>query len=146
MTATLKAQATAILKDLGLGYVKAKTGGYGSRDAVLEPRNKGLRGGSMGPMTCTDAHHDHSAKVQRAVYDAFSAMPEALVTWETCYAGATHKLSNVRVVIALDEKKVRVMNFYWRAVNTYTASANMDHGYCTYWLICESEDKKKSEI
>lgn len=146
MTATLKAQANAILKNLGLGYIKASTGDFGSRDVVLEPRQKGLRGGSMGPLTCTDAHHDHSAKVQRAVYDAFSAMPEALVTWETCYAGATHKLSNVRVVIALDEKKARVINFYWRPERTYTRAARLDEGYCTYWLVCESEDKKRSEM
>jgi hypothetical protein len=143
---TLKAQATAILKDLGLGFIKASTGDFGSRDVVLEPRQKGLRGGSMGPLTVTDAHHDRSAKVQREVYDAFSNLPEALVTWETCYAGATHKLSNVRVVIALDAKKVRVLNFYWRAFKTYTRAANLDSGYCTYWLVCESEDKKKSEM
>jgi hypothetical protein len=144
--ATLKAQANAILKNLGLGYIKASTGDFGSRDVVLEPREKGLRGGSMGPLTVTDAHFDHSAKVQRAVYDAFSAIPEALVTWETCYAGHTHKLSNVRVVIALDEKKARVLNFYWRAYKTYTRAARLDEGYVTYWLVCESEDKKRSEM
>lgn len=145
MTATIKAQANAILKNLGLSFIKASNG-YGAGDVVLEPRAKGLRGGSKSPISCTDAHHDHSAKVQRAVYDAFSAMPEALVTWETCYAGATHKLSNVRVVLHLDDKKARVMNFYWRAFKTYTAAANLDNGYCTYWLVCESEDKKRSEL
>jgi hypothetical protein len=90
MQATVKAQATAILKTLGLGYIKASTGDFGSRDVVLEPRQKGLRGGSMGPLTCTDAHHDHSAKVQREVYDAFSKLPEESSCDQLLLAPRTH--------------------------------------------------------
>jgi hypothetical protein len=145
MTASLKAQANAILKTLGLGYIKISDG-YNFPPKNSSSNHKGLRGGSITPVTVTDAHHDHSAKVQREVYDAFSAMPEALVTWETCYAGATHKLSNVRIVIALDEKKARVINFYWRPERTYTRAANLDEGYCTYWFVCETQDMKRSEI
>ena len=96
----------------------------------------------MGPLTVTDAHHDRSANVQKQVVEAFSSMEGAIVEWRTCYAGATHKLSNVQVTIPLDEKKVRVLNFYWRAFKTYTAGARFDPNYATYWLVMESEDRK----
>ena len=140
--ASPKAQANAILKDLEVGYVKHSTGDFSGKGVIAEGRYKGLRGGSIGPLTVTDAHHDHSAKVQKRVFDAFAAMEGATVEWRTCYAGATHKLSNIEVTIRLDEKKVRVLNFYWRAFKTYTASARLDPDYATYWLVMESEDRK----
>lgn len=138
-----KAQINAVLKDLGLGYIKASNGQSGQfkRDIVLEPRQKGLKGGGKGPLSVTDAHHDYSASVQKDVHDAFQALG-AEVQKLTCYAGATHKLYNLCIVVQLDEKKVRVINFFWKAFGTYTPNAPRDPSYCTYWFVCEAEDRK----
>ena len=56
-----KTEINKALKEIGFGFVKMRVNSY--QDKTHPSKMKGLRGGSIGPMTMTDAHHTHNINV-----------------------------------------------------------------------------------
>jgi hypothetical protein len=138
-----KADINAILKIHGLRYIKASNGEYGAnrRDVVLEPRLKGFVGGSIGPLTVTDAHHSLNEDMQNKVYAAFNAMEGASVK-RVASAFDSHRLQNIVIEVPVSAKVIRVIKFNWELFRSYTSQARFDPGYQTYWYVMTIEDRK----
>ena len=135
-----KAEINAILKNLGLGYVKASQGEFDYRDVVLEPRMKGLRGGSIGPLTVTDAYMNVNERTQDKVRDAFKVIPGVSMRHVAGWP-ESHRIHGLEIEIPISEKVVRVLKFNWERVNTYVGR-RYDPEYRTYWYIMTTEDRK----
>jgi hypothetical protein len=68
-----KSQINAALKTIGYGFVRVSSKGesrvYRDHDNRMV---KGIRGGSIGPMTCTNAHLDHNKEVIQKVFNVLT--------------------------------------------------------------------------
>ena len=128
-------EINAKLKELGLGYVKISKG-EGGRDEVVyknyeSKRYKGLKGGSIGPMTMSTAYLNHNNKVTNILKDTFSY---------DC--GMEDDGSTLTLTFDLDTK-LRSFLFTWQLFPSYHPSTDLDDGYQTYWLTMTTKDIKK---
>ena len=120
------------LKDLGLGFVKMNEGSFSNGKVYTNwegKRSKGIRGGSIGPMTMTNAHMNHNAEVEAKLKEAFFGFYS--------YDGVSSKLT-------FDlGKKTRTYNFAWNLFPSNTNAMDLDPGYQSYWLTLAITDTKK---
>lgn len=144
---TVKAQLKAILDTLNLTYVTARNSGTG-RDAVLL-RKRAKSGGSMGPMTVTNAHLDRCVTTQQKLVDRLreeltKQFGSFNMTFKQCYLG-NHAMQNATIKIPLNAKTTRVITFTWQIFAQYVNS-NYDPSYQTYWYVMDAEDVKTADI
>ena len=121
-----KTEINKVLKSIGFGFVKMHVNMY--QDKTHPDKVKGLRGGSIGPMTMTDAHINHN---QSAINETKTALTNIGGKVESSY----HDLS-----ISFPSKKGKlVYNFDLRLFKKY-AGFDYDPSYQTYWLTVNSEE------
>ena len=121
-----KAEINKVLKSIGFGFVKMQVNMY--QDKTHPSKTKGLRGGSIGPMTMTDQYMNHN---RSAINETRTALTNVGGKVESSY----HDLS-----ISFPSKKGKlVYNFDLQLFRTY-AHNEYDPSYQTYWLKVNSEE------
>lgn len=133
------ADINEILKRQGLGFVKISDGGswdngkkYVSHGGIS---SKGFKGGSIGPMTMTNAHMDHNRKKQSELVTALTPLVNEIATNDNGFC----------IVFELKPGNFRHISFDWRLFPTYSWKANLDNGYKSYWLIATITDSKTTK-
>ena len=115
-----KQELNLILKKCGLGFVKGTLNSFETK--VLTnfdgKRNKGIKGGSIGPMTMTNAHTNHNLNIERKVIDSIG----------TQYL-KEHSPNNY---LSFDINGLKI-TLIWKLFPTY-AHNHYDASYMTYWL------------
>ena len=115
-----KREINKTLKEIGFGFIKMRVNSY--QDKTHPDRFKGLRGGSIGPMTVTNAHHTHNTNVIDKVKSTLKNI------------GGTVEKGSYDLSVSFPTNKGRlVYNFYLTLYPTY-AGNEYDSGYQTYWL------------
>jgi len=118
---TSKKDLNIALKAIGLQAPKSRLNMY---KEVSHRAWKGIRGGSIGPMTSTNAHMEHNRKVEQKVIDILRSIP-----------GVEYPSNQDAMNFSLnDGKKVHKYYFSWHTFRTY-AHNEYDPSYQTYWLI-----------
>jgi len=127
------------LAKLGMTFVTINVGGYKTR---VVDRSKALRGGSIGPMTMTDAHFGHCREVQDKVANVMRSMLDGQVEFDMqamdAYMGGG--LLNFDFTIKTGKKTAKLIRFTWRLYQSNHASMEYDRGYKTYWFVMSSEN------
>jgi hypothetical protein len=144
--ASAKTVVNDALKATGLKYISINLGQY--KWKAIEPRTKGLSGGSIGPMTVTDAHLTFCNDTARRVLKVFQNLP-ADIDWSYVPKPAYHgngKLEDLTFTITTGKNTVRVIKFCWELHQTYSYSQGYDNAYQTYWFAMHVEDKKVTDI
>lgn len=117
------------LKTVGLANVFMRTEfGYDKKVWRNPTDNKtvqGILGGSMGPITCTDAHIIHNREKEAKVKEKLVALGSIV---EDDPSGA------FEAAFVLDNGKTLTLRFWWSKYPTYTRSSNLDSGYKSFWL------------
>jgi hypothetical protein len=144
---TVKAQLKAIFDNLDLSYVTARNGRTGFDKVILRKRAK--EGGSMGPMTVTNAHLDRCVTTQDKLANKLreelsKQFGTYSMVFKPCYVGSSDML-NLVIHIPLSDKLTRVITFKWQTFAQYVNSS-YDPSYETYWYVMETEDKKTADI
>lgn len=148
---TIKAQIKAAIDSLNLTFVTASNQ-VTRRESVLL-RKRALRGGSVGPLTVTNAHMTRSADNQKAMIEKLRAgfrdqLPDVPVAYyaKECYlGGGAHGMNNVTFRIPLNSKTTRTIKFTWQLFNT-NISRDLDPSYMTYWMVMDAYDEKTADI
>lgn len=137
----VKTEIKGIIAKLGLCYVSASADASGyTRKTLL--RQKSMSGGSIGPMTMTNAHMDHNKKAQDLVVNGFKSLVDKFgATMELKYADS-YGLGMLMISVRLDKKTVREISFRWDLFASNLRSVGYDEGYQSYWYVMSSEDKK----
>lgn len=121
-----KTEINKALKNIGFGFVKMQVNTY--QDKTHPSKTKGLRGGSIGPMTVTNAHENHNQSVINKTKIALTNIGGKV---ESSY----HDLS-----ISFPSKRGKlVYNFDLQLFKKY-AGFDLDPSYKTYWLTVNSEE------
>jgi hypothetical protein len=115
-----KREINNALKEIGFGFIKMRVNMY--QDKTHPRKMKGLRGGSIGPMTMTDAYMKHNN-------DAIDETRNKLESIGGVVEQGSYDLS-----VSFPNGKGKIMyNFYLTLYPTY-AGNEYDRGYQTYWL------------
>jgi len=115
-----KREINNALKEIGFGFIKMRVNMY--QDKTHPSKMKGLRGGSIGPMTMTDAYMKHNN-------DAIDETRNKLES-----IGGTVEQGSYDLSVSFPNGKGKIMyNFYLTLYPTY-AGNEYDRGYQTYWL------------
>jgi len=144
--ASAKTVVNDALKAIGLKYISISLGHY--KWKAIEPRTKGLSGGSIGPMTVTNAHLDVCRETEHQVFDVIQKLPSD-IRWSYVRNPAYHgngKLEDLTFMITTGKNTVRVIKFRWELHQTYSYSQGYDNAYQTYWFAMHVEDKKVTDI
>ena len=120
---TTKQDLNNALKAIGLEAPKSRINSFKSKS---HRGYKGIRGGSIGPMTSTNAHSKHNFDVELKVTDVLRTIPG--VEYSTDHTGIQFSLN--------DGKKVHKYKFSWQLFQTY-AHNEYDPSYRTYWLTLQ---------
>jgi hypothetical protein len=121
-----KTEINKVLKNIGFGFVKMQVNTY--QDKTHPSKTKGLRGGSIGPMTATDAYMNHN---QSAINETKTAL--------TNIGGKVESSYNDLSISFPSKKGKLVYNFNLNLFKTY-AGFDLDPSYKTYWLTVNSEE------
>lgn len=126
-----------VLKEAGLGFVTMSTGSY-SRPKTHSSKSKGIRGGSVGPMTATSAWRGHNEKAEREFYykllKAFEKNDDVKFSVPD---GNGFKMYVENPVKGIQT----VYSFGWQTFPSNVASMGYDSGYQTYWLTYYINDE-----
>ena len=115
-----KREINNALKEIGFGFIKMRVNMY--QDKTHPRKMKGLRGGSIGPMTMTDAYMKHNN-------DAIDETRNKLES-----IGGTVEQGSYDLSVSFPTSKGKITyNFYLTLYPTY-AGNEYDRGYQTYWL------------
>lgn len=97
---------------------------------------KGVRGGSVGPMTSTNVHEKHNNDSATTIDVVFGSMSFKKVK----------ERNQLVFCIATSEKKCRVLTFTLVSYPTHSATRNMDPAYKTYWYVLSVADKNIDDV
>jgi len=117
-----KKEINAKLKELGLGFVKMNTPtSYDLKSGKCHTdwdgkKSKGFIGGSIGPMTMTNAHQGHNRQVEDKIREEFP-----------------RNFSYEVNTLVLTFDKI-VYKFEWKLFPANTVACDLDSGYQNYWL------------
>ena len=142
-----KKEIATALKNSGLGFVKIDNGSYnGKTYKDYEGKSyKGIRGGSTGPMTMTNAHTEYTRKVlAKAMVSLRELQPDTLELPSNIKISLTQFDAYKAFQIAPD--KVRVIGFQKQEFPTYSQSMDYDPSYETVWLIATTVDFGKKDL
>jgi hypothetical protein len=115
-----KSEINKVLKGLDFGLVKMNINMYKSK--THPSKQQGIRGGSIGPMTATDAHLNHNREALGKVKDKLESI------------GGRVEETHADLTVTFPSKKGElVYNFSWGLYPTY-AGNDYDRSYQTYWL------------
>jgi hypothetical protein len=135
-----KSAVTAALKERGLCYVGIDCGGH--KRKALEPKMLGMTGGSIGPLTVTDAHMAVCRKTELMVLGAFRSLADVEWSYIPHDAGMGGNLQNLEFQFKTGKNTVRVIKFRWELRQSYSAKLAYDSSYRTYWYVMYVEDQK----
>ena len=132
-----KSKINAILKDLGLGYIRINNGSMNG--ICFTPKVKGILTSSIGPMTLSSAHTERNMKISQ---DVKSRLRNELYPMEG-YLGIQEKSGgDFQLSVQLTPKKVEVYEFIFMLFPTYTPNMNYDPSYRNYYLTVNTTTKK----
>lgn len=120
---TTKQDLNKALKAIGLQAPKSRINSF--KD-VSHRGFKGIRGGSIGPMTSTNAHWNHNRDTEQKVFNVLATLEG--VEYNSNADGIYFTLN--------DGKKVHKYKFSWQLFQTY-AHNEYDPSYRTYWLTLQ---------
>ena len=125
-----QSEVNKLLKEAGLGFVKINTSSYpinrSKKYTNWEGKSfKGFRGGSIGPMTVTNAHLNHNKEVVQRINE--------LTRDYSCQLAETD--NGVIIKFQAGSGKDIVKEFKWNTFPTNSASMGFDPAYQTYWLV-----------
>ena len=122
-----KTEINKALKEIGFGFVKMRKDMY--TDKTHPSKLKGLRGGSVGPMTSTNAHMNHN---QNAINETKTALINI---------GGSVEKSYCDLSISFPSKKGKLIyHFNLNLFKTY-AGFDYDPSYQTYWLVLDKTEE-----
>ena len=122
-----KTEINKALKGIGFGFVKMSVNAYQVK--THPSKMKGLRGGSIGPMTMTDQYMNHN---QTAINE--------IKTGLTNIGGRVEKSYN-DISISFPSKKGKLIyHFNLSLFKTY-AGFDYDPSYQTYWLVLDKTEE-----
>lgn len=132
--ATSKAEILEVLKNRSIfgnnafGFVKLNDGDNAPKTFKNWSGQtfKGFIGGSIGPMTMTDAYASHNRDVEDRVRKALAPL-----------ASDYGINSDTHFFKFNDGKKGLQLNFRWRLFPLYTNRMDLDSGYQRYWFVGE---------
>ena len=141
-----KKQINDFLKDLGLTTVKMSKHEFDhSTVACMQTgqRERGIPGGSVGPMTCTSAYKEFNGEVSGKVRRGFGdyLYREGLSDKVDAYVRDRRSLYDF-YVIPLVGGGFRILQFKFEQFPTYSPMADLDPGYKTYWYVLTVVDTK----
>jgi len=120
-----KSEISKLLKNLGVGSIKASSD---NGEKTIAKGQKGIAGGSVGPMTATTAYLDKNSRVENKVHNELilnDFNPTSKNTYE----------------IAISPSQKRILRFYWSLFPAHTGN-HYDSAYKNYYYIVCTEDKK----
>lgn len=126
------------LKELGLANIKLEKGGFDNNVSYKDSNGKmvkGIRGGSIGPMTMTSAHAKRDRETELNVVRTLKELGYELFE-ET--PGISFK-----IIFQISEKQNREIFFCWDYYPTNHHSMDLDSGYQTNYLILKIKDIKR---
>lgn len=125
---TNKTEITKILKDSGLENIKLYVDSHTNKPYknFAGKMVKGIRGGSIGPMTVTNEHLNHNREVENQVKDALKELE-----YETC---EDHS-NGFKITIQINAKQNSEISFNWGLYPAYHPTRNLDSSYQNYWLV-----------
>lgn len=134
---TTKLEIKNALKQLGFGLVKMELDHFHSKTYKgFDGKGiQGVAGGSVGPMTMTDAWKSHCNEREQKVRTALLSLGAKLETFGNGF-NATFDLGN---------GVTRILYFLWNTYPTY-AHNHYDPSYKTYWLTYGVKDVRQSFI
>lgn len=141
-TQTVKAQIKTVIDSLGMKYPTMSIDLYRNKTII---KQKALRGGSIGPMTCTNAHINHMITPQTELIHAFATLSHVINSCSVQESYIDNRVKNYHYEIQLDSKTVRTITFKWQLLSTYSYLADLDSSYKTYWLVMDFTDSKISK-
>ena len=124
VTFITKKRINELLKELEVGFVKQQKDTY--HDVVYTnwegKRYKGLRGGSIGPMTMTDMHRKHNCDVETKVKQKLNYYADSMYI----------ENDQLNFDFRISEKQIRTLSFKWHLFGKY-AHNQYDEGYQNYY-------------
>jgi hypothetical protein len=122
-----KPEITKHLKALGatnVGIIKNKFCSTTSFKGADGKTMLGFKGGSIGPLTVTNAYQEKNDEV------------ESMVRLEFLKLGLVrdHLISDFMFIANEGTKKEFKVNLSWQLIPTYSISLGLDRDYMTYWL------------
>ena len=138
-TTNAKDAIKKIVTDLDLSFVTAELTHYTTKTLL---RKKAIRGGSIGPMTVTDAHVAHMRAAQNKIQTAFRNSYTLLVTSHSITPAAVDsRVEDLSFTFRISDKIQRTVYFTWDLYPTY-AHNEYDRSYKTYWMVMSHIDSK----
>lgn len=123
------------LKDLGYGFVKISTGGWGQTKTYKDwngNTSKGIIASSFGPMTCTNVHVTRAQEVLQDIVDKLKPLCHTLQSKDRGYE-FVFDLGN----------KYRTIIFTQEIFPSYAREVGLDEGYKNiYWVPSITDEKK----
>ncbi len=128
------------LKNIGLGLI-GYDDGTPYKLKAFSNRTKGFIGGSVGPLTVTNAYIKHCDDAAQAVLAAFRSLTDIDWSYDSlpAYIG---NLQNFTFTVKTGKNTQRLIKFVWERHSTYAARLRYDSSYQTYWFAMYVEDSK----
>lgn len=121
MAKVTRTQVNTALKSIGIGFIKATVDSYTSKKISS---NKGIRGGSIGPMTASMAYHDHNKEAADSIV--------SVLTKEAGLSLVSQTHSTIELIDKSVDKKPLRVTFNLHLYPTH-AHNRYDGAYQTYW-------------
>jgi hypothetical protein len=132
-----KKDITSKLKAAGVVNVSMSRGNYIDPPQAIKTNDnkfiKGIKAGSIGPITMTDAYKTHNSNTIDKLVDSLKELPHRSLTITS---------ESVEVVFQISEKQIRTITFDLKLFPTNAPSVDLDPGYKTYWLVQTVKDSK----
>ena len=119
-----KSEINKALREIGVDFVKMRIDYYHEKTHPL--KKKGLRAGSIGPLTVTQAHMEHNRNTIDKVKDTLYRL-----------GGSVERTLSDLTVSFPSKKGKLIYDFNLEMFPTY-AHNEYDPGYQTYWLTSKT--------
>jgi hypothetical protein len=132
-----KEDITSKLKAAGVVNVSMSRGNYFDPPMPIKTHDnkfiKGIKAGSIGPITVTDAYKTHNSNTIDKLVAVLKELP---------HDSLTIKSDSVEVVFVIGVNQIRTITFDLKLFPTNAPSVDLDSGYKTYWLVQTIKDSK----
>jgi hypothetical protein len=134
---TTKQEITKALKKAGVVNVSMSTRNWVDPPKPIKTHDnkfiKGVKAGSIGPITMTDAYRQHNQQTIDKVYQALNSLNPSTIAFTSSRLTATFKIN---------QKLTRTVSFNLLLFPTNSPKVDLDPGYKTYWYVQEIKDSK----
>lgn len=130
----------SVLKKHGYRMISMTVDSYKSK--TIQGAGKGIPGGSIGPMTVTNAHMERNAKIEKDlrndIYNLnkeYFDIPSEILVKVKQSSGFSDP-----IILKIGNNKYKAISMVWNLYPAYVRSAGLSSDYQNYWLQINTKD------